>query len=206
MAALAVGRVLRVPLDAMVETLKSYLPAPHRCEFVAEIFGVKYINDSKATNLDAVRQAVLSQPASKPGEPNVWLIAGGKDKGLDYHDIGPLLSQRVKGVFLLGETREKIRAAWSLFTPCTVVNSLLEAVSEAARQAVSGDIVLLSPACSSFDMFQNYQHRGEVFRQTVEQLARSTRGGVSRRSPSHGAPALELAEMSGQTKLTGKII
>jgi hypothetical protein len=71
---------------------------------------------------------------------------------------------------LLGETREKIRAAWSLFTPCTLVDSLLEAVSKASENAISGDVVLLSPACSSIDMFQNYQHRGEVFRQAVEQM------------------------------------
>ena len=74
---------------------------------------------------------------SAPGEPNVWLIAGGKDKGFEYHDVGPLLSERVKGAFLIGETREKIRAAWSLFTPCTLTDSLLEAVQMAAASAVA---------------------------------------------------------------------
>lgn len=173
MAALTVGHVLRVPLEQMVEALKTYAPAPHRCERVAEINGVQFINDSKATNLAAVEKALLAMPAPRSAEPNILLIAGGKDKGLQYHDIGPLLAQRVKQAFLLGETREKIRAAWSLFTPCTVVESLLEAVSSAFENAVSGDVVLLSPACSSFDMFQNYQHRGEVFRQAVEQLIRA---------------------------------
>lgn len=173
MAALAVGRILRIPLETMVEALKSYEPAAHRCELVAEIGGVKFINDSKATNLDAVHKALLAVPAAQPGEPNVWLIAGGRDKGFEYHDIGPLLSQRVKGAFLIGETREKIRAAWSLFTPCTLKDSLIEAVTEAATSAVSGDVVLLSPACSSFDQFQNYQHRGDVFRQAVAELASS---------------------------------
>jgi UDP-N-acetylmuramoylalanine--D-glutamate ligase len=137
---------------------------------VAEINGVKFINDSKATNLDAVHKALLAIPSAGAGEPNVWLIAGGKDKGFEYHDIGPLLSQRAKGAFLIGETREKIRAAWSLFTPCTLADSLLEAVAAAARHAVAGDVVLLSPACSSFDQFQNYQHRGDVFRQAVKTL------------------------------------
>ena len=170
MAALAVGRVLRIPFEAMVESLKTYEPAPHRCEPVAEVNGVKFINDSKATNVDALHKALLSTQAAPGGEPNVWLIAGGKDKGFEYHDIGPLLSQRVKGAFLMGETREKIRAAWSLFTPCTLVDSLLEAVTESAQNAVAGDVVLLSPACSSFDQFQNYQHRGEVFRQAVKNL------------------------------------
>jgi UDP-N-acetylmuramoylalanine--D-glutamate ligase len=170
MAALAVGRVLRIPLETMVEALKSYQPAAHRCELVAEINGVKYVNDSKATNLDAVQKALLSMPQARSGEPNVWLIAGGRDKAFEYYEVGPLLSQRVKGAFLIGETREKIRAAWSLFTPCTAVDSLLEAVAEAARSAVAGDVVLLSPACSSFDQFRNYQHRGEVFRQAVRGL------------------------------------
>jgi UDP-N-acetylmuramoylalanine--D-glutamate ligase len=170
MAALAVGRVLRIPLETMVESFKSYQPAAHRCELVAEINGVKYINDSKATNLDAVHKALLALPSVRAGEPNVWLIAGGKEKGLEFHDIGPLLSQRVKGAFLIGETREKIRAAWSLFTPCSLSESLAEAVGEAARNAESGDVVLLSPACSSFDQFQNYQHRGEVFRLAVQNL------------------------------------
>jgi UDP-N-acetylmuramoylalanine--D-glutamate ligase len=170
MAALAVGRVLRIPLESIVEALSTYEPAAHRCEYVAQINGVKFINDSKATNLDAVQKALLSIPQAQAGEPNVWLIAGGRDKAFQYYEIGPLLSQRVKGAFLIGETREKIRAAWSLFTPCTLCDSLIEAVSEAARNAVTGDVVLLSPACSSFDQFQNYQHRGNVFREAVQKL------------------------------------
>jgi len=171
MAALAVGRVLRIALEDMSGALRSYQPAPHRCEWVAEIDGVQFINDSKATNVDAVAKALLAMPEKGHGrEPNVWLLAGGKDKGFDYHDLGPLLSRRVKGAFLFGETAEKIRAAWSLFTPCSVLPTLLEAMAAAAKRATSGDVVLLSPACSSFDQFRNYQHRGEVFRQAVKQL------------------------------------
>ncbi|HSH93450.1 MAG TPA: UDP-N-acetylmuramoyl-L-alanine--D-glutamate ligase, partial [Roseimicrobium sp.] len=186
MAALAVGRVLRIPLEVMQEALKSYVPAPHRCELVATVNGVKFINDSKSTNLDSLHKGLLAMPSGKPGEPNVLLIAGGKDKGFEYHDIGPLLAQRVKHAFLIGETREKLRAAWSLFTPCTPMDSLLEAVSEAAKNAVSGDIVLLSPACSSFDMFQNYQHRGEVFRQAVNAWEHQTHSGGSSGRPISG--------------------
>jgi len=162
MATLAVGRILRIPLERMVETLQTYSPAPHRCERVAEIGGVAFINDSKATNVDAVQKALLSVPA-RSGVANVWLIAGGRDKGFEYHDLGPLLSQRVKGAFLIGEAREKIRAAWSLFTPCTPVDSLLEAVERAAEKAVAGDVVLLSPACSSFDQFRNTSTGGKFF-------------------------------------------
>jgi UDP-N-acetylmuramoylalanine--D-glutamate ligase len=171
MAALAVGRVLRLPLDGMLEAIKGYAPAPHRCEVVAEIKGVTFVNDSKATNVDAVAKALLAVARGEDSrEPNVWLLAGGKDKGFDYHDLGPLLSRRVKGAFLFGETAEKIRAAWSLFTPCSIVPTLLEAVPEAAKRAMPGDVVLLSPACSSFDQFRNYQHRGEAFRDAVNAL------------------------------------
>jgi len=174
MAALAVGRVLRLPLESMAESLKSYQSAPHRCELVAEVNGVKFVNDSKSTNVDSLQKALLSIPGGPGREANILLIAGGKDKGFEYHDVGPLLSQRVKGAYLIGETREKLRAAWSLFTPCTLAGSLLEAVQSAARDAVVGDVVLLSPACSSFDQFQNYKHRGEVFRQAVNDLRRAT--------------------------------
>jgi UDP-N-acetylmuramoylalanine--D-glutamate ligase len=142
---------------------------------VAEINGVRFINDSKATNVDATARAIEAVPIAPAGEANVWLIAGGKDKGFEYHDIGPLLSRRVKGAFLIGETRERIRAAWSLFTPCHLVDSLADAVRSAAEAAVPGEVVLLSPACSSFDMFRNYQHRGDVFRDLVMELqAKST--------------------------------
>ena len=180
MGALAVGRVLRIPLGAMVDSLKTYAPAAHRCELVAEVNGVKFVNDSKATNLDAVHKAVLSVPPASGGQPNIWLIAGGKDKGLQFHDLGPLLSQRVKGAFLIGETRQKLQAAWSLFTSCTPMDSLSDAVAEAARRAQPGDVVLLSPACSSFDQFKSYAHRGDVFRQAVRNLE------IYRSAPSGG--------------------
>lgn len=186
MATLAVGRVLRLPLEQMVEAITSFRPGAHRCELIAEINGIKFVNDSKATNVDAVAKALQTMPAAQPGEANVLLIAGGRDKGLDYHDLGPLLAQRVKHAFLLGETREKLRASWSLFTPCTLADSLLEAVNDAARNAALGDIVLLSPACSSFDLFRDYRHRGEVFRQAVEQLERTSNGGVAPGNPTNG--------------------
>ena len=186
MATLAVGRVLRLPLEQMVEAITSFRPGAHRCELIAEINGIKFVNDSKATNVDAVAKALQTMPAAQPGEANVLLIAGGRDKGLDYHDLGPLLAQRVKHAFLLGETREKLRASWSLFTPCTLADSLLEAVNDAARNAALGDVVLLSPACSSFDLFRDYRHRGEVFRQAVEQLERTSNGGVAPGSPTNG--------------------
>src|SRR6266446_752945 len=177
MAALAVGHVLRLPLETMVDALKTYTSGPHRFELVAEIDGVQFINDSKATNVDALHKALLAARSGRGGEPNILLIAGGKDKGLEFHDIGPVLSKRVKQAFLIGESNEKIRAAWSLFTPCTVFNSLLEALTEAAKNAASGDVVLLSPACSSFDQFRNYQERGEKFCRFVKSISRGAPGG-----------------------------
>ena len=172
MAALAVGHVLRLPLERMVDPMKTYTAGPHRFELVAEINGVQFINDSKATNVDALQKALLATRPGPGGEANVWLIAGGKDKGLEYHDAGPLISKRVKHAFLIGEAREKIHSAWGLFTSCTVFDSLVEAVSEAASRAASGDVVLLSPACSSFDQFRNYQERGESFCRTVKSISR----------------------------------
>jgi len=179
MAALAVGRALRVPLELMVDAVKSFAPHEHRFQWIGEARGVRYINDSKATNLEAVLQALRTIQPAPGGRPNIWLIAGGRGKGLDYHGAGPLLTERVKGVFLIGEEAENLRAAWSLFTPCTPVGSLLEAVSEAARHASEGDVVLLSPACSSFDQFRDYQHRGEVFCQVVKTIC----GGASDANP-----------------------
>lgn len=179
MAALAVGHALRVPLEMMVDAVKTFSPLGHRFQLVGEATGVRYINDSKATNLDAVLQALRTVQPAPGGKPNIWLIAGGRGKGLDYHGAGPLLTERVKGIFLIGEEAENLRAAWSLFTPCTPVGSLLEAVSEAARHASEGDVVLLSPACSSFDQFRDYQHRGEVFCQAVKTIC----GGASDANP-----------------------
>ncbi|MEI7731444.1 MAG: UDP-N-acetylmuramoyl-L-alanine--D-glutamate ligase [Verrucomicrobiota bacterium] len=194
MAALAVGRVLRLPLEVVAEALKKYDPAPHRCELVAEINGVKYINDSKATNVDAVRKAIQTIPVTTQGQANLWLIAGGKDKGFDYQELAPSFPGRVKGAFLIGETREKLQAAWGDFTQCVLEESLTNAVMAAARQAEPGDTVLLSPACSSFDQFQNYQHRGEVFRAAVGALKNTTDCGCTFCETQHSGAALNNAK------------
>lgn len=172
MAALAIGHALRLPLENMVDSLKTYSAGPHRCELVAELDGVQFINDAKAANVDALQKALLTARPGTGGEANIWLIAGGRDQGLEFHDVGPLLAKRVKRAFLIGEASEKIRAAWSLFTPCQATPSLLEAVAAAAKDAVSGDVVLFSPACPGFDQFRNYQQRGEIFCQAVKSIRR----------------------------------
>ncbi len=175
-AALAVSHVLRLAPDATLDSLKTYNPGPHRFELVAELNGVQFINDSKATNLEALSKAMVTARPGPGGEANLWLIAGGKDKGLDFHTVGPLLSRRVKQAFLLGEAGKRMQAAWSVFIPCVITGSLLEAVAEAAKNATSGDVVLLSPACSSWDQFRNHQHRGEIFCQAVKSIGRGVHG------------------------------
>ena len=170
MATMAVGHVLRLPLETMVDILKTQPPGRHRFELIAEINGVQFINDAKSANLVALRQALQAVRAVAAAKPNVWLIAGAHDQGLDYHKIGPDLSMRVKRVLLVGDSGEKIRAAWSLFTPCIKSPSLIEAIVEAARQAASGDVVLFSPACSGSDLFRDYQRIGEMFCQTVKSI------------------------------------
>ncbi|MBA4149651.1 MAG: UDP-N-acetylmuramoyl-L-alanine--D-glutamate ligase [Verrucomicrobia bacterium] len=175
MAALAVSRVLRLSLEQTIAAIKGSRPLPNCCEFLGERNGVTFINDADCNNLDALRSAIWSIPSERR-EPNVWLIAGGGEKELDYYDLGPLFSQRLKGAFLFGKSREKLRGAWSLFTPCTLSDSLLEAVSQATAGAVEGDTIIFSPACSSFDQFRNDQHRGEVFREAVKGLMSTSNG------------------------------
>ena len=176
MAALATGRAMGLVMEDMRETLMDYTPLPHRCEFITEIDGVKYYNDSKGTNIDALRRALEAMPQGADGEKNIWLIAGGQDKEMHFHDAGPELSRRVKEALLMGEARDKIRVAWSLFTACHLVASLAECMEETRRKANPGDVVLLSPACASFDMFENYQARGDAFRHLVLQIAKETAG------------------------------
>jgi UDP-N-acetylmuramoylalanine--D-glutamate ligase len=177
MAALAVGRVLRLPLDRMTAPLKEFHGGPHRCELVAEIEGVQFVDDSAARNSHALRQALHTARPGFDNHPNIILIAGGRDRGIEYHDLGPVLAQRVKQAFLLGPVAEKMRAAWSLFTPCAGADSLLEAVSDAAKMAVPGDVVLLSPACSSADLSQNDKTRGAAFCVAVNSIDRGAQCG-----------------------------
>lgn len=171
MAALAVGRILRLTLAEMLPSLKAFESKAHRCELVAEISGVKFINDSKATNVHALINALESMPETPDRGRNIFLIAGGRDKGLDYSEACKWISRRVKHAFLIGETRERLLADWGGVTACTFAGSMLEAIQEAGRLAVSGDVVLLSPACASFDAFENYKKRGEAFREAVQMLA-----------------------------------
>lgn len=164
MAALAIGHALNVDFERMSNAVLGYTAPPHRCEFVRDLDGVRWINDSKATNLDAMEKAILSQ-----GRPLV-LIAGGKDKGFEFDDIAPLVKERVRSTVLIGEMKDRIAASWSN-TPSRKAATLDEAVSLARAAAESGDVVLFSPGTSSFDMFRNYGERGNQFKEAVHALS-----------------------------------
>src|SRR5271168_5296623 len=148
--------------------IPSFLAAEHRLEFVAAIHGGDYYNDSNATNVDATAKAIASFPG------NIHLILGGKDKNSDYTELNALLRARVKTVYTIGSAAEKIERQISGVTRIIHTGTLEAAVDQAAGQAVAGDVVLLAPACSSFDQFENYEQRGKVFKQAV--LARQGAG------------------------------
>lgn len=163
LAAVATVTPFAIGLGAIRGALESYTPLPHRMEIVRTLRGVVYIDDSKATNVDATVKSLRSI------EGRAVLILGGTDKNLDFH---PLLDhvQKMKAVVLIGEAREKIRSVLAGRCEISDAGTMEEAVVKAAATASAGDTVLLAPACASFDMFTNYAHRGEVFRRAVEAL------------------------------------
>jgi UDP-N-acetylmuramoylalanine--D-glutamate ligase len=165
LATLAVADAEKISREAVRRACVAYRPLPHRCEVVAVRNGVTWVNDSKATNLDAMERAVLGM-----GAP-VILIAGGKDKGFDFAPSLSALRGRVRAALLIGETAEKIEQAWRDAVPCRRVGTLDEAVKRAAALANPGETVLLSPGCSSYDQFKNFEERGETYRQGVKALS-----------------------------------
>ena len=164
MATLAVGVARGLAFAQMVPALHDYEPRPHRCEFVRELDGVEYVNDSKATNLDAVEKALAAQ--TKP----MVLIAGGKDKGLTFDPLRSLVKEKVKSAVLIGEMAPSIKRSWDGAVNCDLAISLADAVERARGLATPGDVVLFSPGTSSFDMFKSYSDRGDQFRALVQAL------------------------------------
>ena len=164
MAAIAAAEACGIPKDIILKTIEGFKGLPHRMELIREINGASYYNDSKGTNIGALQKSLegLSSP--------VILIAGGKDKGGDYTALNDLIKSKVKLLILLGEAKDKIRDAFKGFTGIAMVESLKQAVCTAYNRAENGDVVLLSPACSSFDMFKDYKERGEIFRKEVMRL------------------------------------
>jgi UDP-N-acetylmuramoylalanine--D-glutamate ligase len=148
----------------MREALHGYAPPPHRCELIRTLDGVEYLNDSKATNLHALESALRSQ--TRP----VVLLAGGKDKGLDYAALLPLLRQKAVACVTYGQIANPLLALFRAAVPTRAVATLAEALAAARALAPRGSTILLSPGTSSFDQFSGYEHRGNTFRDLVNQL------------------------------------
>lgn len=166
MAALLAVNALTHNLDAAMEAAKTFPPLPHRLELVAKVNDIAFYNDSKATNTDAVKSALnaFDQP--------VRVIMGGSDKGEDFSVLTPLLKKAAKKVYLTGATADKMYEIWKDDLPLEIIDDFSQCIHKAFYDSVPGDIILLSPACASFDKFKNYEERGEVFKQIVNSIAR----------------------------------
>jgi UDP-N-acetylmuramoylalanine--D-glutamate ligase len=163
LAALALGEACGLSMAAMIETLREFPGLPHRCQWVAEIEGVNYYEDSKGTNVGATLAALQGMPGEK-----VVLIAGGQGKGQDFTPLYEAVASRARAVILIGEDAAQIRQALEGATAISYAPDMEAAVAQAAHLARRGDSILLSPACASFDMFSNYIERGERFTAAVK--------------------------------------
>jgi len=161
---MAIAKLLNIPNQKIRDAFASFKGVEHRIEFVREIDGVEYYNDSKATNVDSV--IVALKTFSKP----IYLILGGKDKGNNYDDIKELVQKNVKKIYAIGVSAKKIEEYFGSFISTEKKESLELCVESARKEAEAGSVLLLSPACASFDMFDNYEHRGNVFKQAVAKL------------------------------------
>ncbi len=165
MASAAMALLAGCPADAVAETLRDFSGLEHRMEFVREVDGAGYINDSKGTNVGAVMKSI--EGFSEP----IILIAGGRDKAGDFSQLRPFIRERVKALILIGEASEKMKGILGDLTETILAPDLREAVDRAREVADRGDIVLLSPACASFDMFRDFEDRGEQFKKIVMGLS-----------------------------------
>jgi UDP-N-acetylmuramoylalanine--D-glutamate ligase len=164
LAAVCAAQLGKVSAESVRASVGSFRAVEHRLELVRKFNEVEYYNDSKATNVDAAMKAVASFPGG------IHLILGGKDKDSDYAVMADMLKERVKVVYTVGSAAEKIERQLHGVLKMVSAQTIEAAVAQAAKAAAPGDVVLLSPACSSFDQFENYEHRGRVFRQSVMEL------------------------------------
>ncbi|MFN2596575.1 MAG: UDP-N-acetylmuramoyl-L-alanine--D-glutamate ligase [Pyrinomonadaceae bacterium] len=167
LAALAAGLACGASPDSMRETVRNFAPVEHRLEFVAEAGGVKFFNDSKATNVDAAVKAFKAF-AEEPGK--VVLILGGRGKNAPYAPLAPLVEAKARALVLIGEDADRIESELRDHAPTLRATDMADAVRRATDAARPGDVVLLAPACASFDMFENYGHRGRAFKEAVNEL------------------------------------
>jgi len=165
LAAVCIGMIAGCGPQQVRKAVGEFHGVEHRLELAATIQGIAFYNDSKATNVDATIKALESFPG------NIHLILGGKDKGSDYTVLNPLLRERTKRAYLIGAAAAKIGAQIQGTTPIVYSGTLERAIRQAFDSAVSGDVVLLAPACASFDQFENYEHRGRAFKELVGALA-----------------------------------
>jgi UDP-N-acetylmuramoylalanine--D-glutamate ligase len=163
LAAVCAARLAGVQVETIRGAIESFHAVEHRLEYVATINGVEFYNDSKATNVDATAKAVASFSSG------IHLILGGKDKNSDYTLLAPLLRARVRAVYTIGSAAAKIESHLRGVVPIHSCETLDKAVSTAAAAARPGEVVLLAPACSSFDQFESYEHRGRVFKELVHE-------------------------------------
>jgi UDP-N-acetylmuramoylalanine--D-glutamate ligase len=170
LAAVAMTMIAGCTPQQVREAVKEFRAVEHRLELVATINGITFYNDSKATNVDATVKALESFPG------NIHIILGGKDKGSDYTVLNPLLRERAKRVYLIGAAADKIASQVQNSTAVVRSGTLERAVRQAFEGAKSGDVVLLAPACASFDQFNSYEHRGRVFKELVRSLTPVTTG------------------------------
>ena len=168
LAALALGSALKMPLEGLIEGAKQYRGLPHRCQLISQLNGVRFIDDSKGTNIGATAAAL----EGLAGAGQIWLIIGGQGKGQDFSLLKPMLARIDVRLLVMGEATDQIRGDLGEDTPMDVMSSLEDAVNHSAASAKPGDIVLLSPACASFDMFRDFAHRGEVFSDLVREMIR----------------------------------
>lgn len=164
MAAAAAAHLAGAPLERIRDAVQRFPGVEHRIEFVREIAGVRYYNDSKATNVDATLKAIDAF------DGGLWIILGGKDKGSDYTALAAPLSQKAHAAILIGAAAEKIGTQIGTQVPLLLCGTLENAVKVASSRAVAGDTVLLAPACASFDQFNNYEERGKMFKTLVAQI------------------------------------
>ena len=175
LAALALARAAGLPMNMLLHGLRDYHGEPHRVQSVAIVSNVEYVDDSKGTNVGATVAALNGLSANESGK-RIWLIAGGVGKGQDFSPLRDPVMRFVKGVFLIGQDAPIIAEALADSVPCNLSETLQNAIAQAAKQAQSGDIVLLSPACASFDQFSDYVARAEAFVAEVQELGMQFEG------------------------------
>ena len=175
LASLALARAANLPMNMLLHGLRDYHGEPHRVQSVSIVSNVEYVDDSKGTNVGATVAALNGLSANESGK-RIWLIAGGEGKGQDFSPLRDPALRFVKGVFLIGKDAPIIAQALADSVPCVISGTLKNAVVEVAKQAQSGDIVLLSPACASFDQFSDYVARAEAFIAEVQELGMQFEG------------------------------